>query len=165
MSCANYPLFCIVEEDMVSLGIQSGSYSLSGSSTKRIKISWNNYYSYYAGNARLHGSSAWMPGYTRPGQYLEINFGSSKYITGIATQGTGRWNENNFVRSYSLQYYDGKNWIGYKEFGEKKIFPGNTDVSSVVKNFLSVPTAMQKLRIYPESWNNEIALRIELYSN
>jgi hypothetical protein len=24
---------------------------------------------------------------------------------------------------------------------------------------------MQKLRIYPESWNNEIALRIELYSN
>ena len=52
-----------------------------------------------------------------------------------------------------------------QEFGEKKIFPGNTDVSSVVKNFLSVPTAMQKLRIYPESWNNEIALRIELYSN
>jgi hypothetical protein len=72
MSYANYPLFCIVEEDMVSLGIQS--YSLSGSSTKRIKIS-RNYYYYYARNARLHGSSAWMPspGYTRPGQYLEVS--------------------------------------------------------------------------------------------
>lgn len=43
-----------------------------------------------------------------------MNFGSSKSITGIATQGTGRGNENNFVRSYSLQYYNGWKWTVYK---------------------------------------------------
>ena len=62
----------IVEEDMASLGIQSGSYTLSASSTKRIRISWNNYYYYSAGNARLYGSSSWMPYNTRLGEYLEV---------------------------------------------------------------------------------------------
>ncbi len=58
---------------MISLGIQSGSYSLSASSRKGIKISWNKYYYYSASEARLHSSSAWMPNYNRLGQYLEVS--------------------------------------------------------------------------------------------
>ena len=44
----------------------------------------------------------------------QVNFGSSQIITGIATQGTGRGREQNYVRSYSLTYYDGTKWIDYK---------------------------------------------------
>jgi hypothetical protein len=85
MSHTKSPLFYIVEEDMVSLGIESGSYSLSGLTTKRIEISSNNYYYYYASNARLHGPSAWMPRprYTVPGQYLEVSQSAKNESTSL----------------------------------------------------------------------------------
>lgn len=53
---------------MVSLGIQSGHYGMTASSTKRV-----NYYTYYYPKyGRLHGSSAWMPYYNRFGEYLQV---------------------------------------------------------------------------------------------
>ena len=60
-------------EDMASLGIQSGHYTLSASTTKRITISWNNNYDYRAEYARLYGASAWMPSSSSSGQYLEVS--------------------------------------------------------------------------------------------
>lgn len=63
-----------IEEDMASFGLQSGHYTLSASSTKSIRISWNNYYYYRPEYARLHGSSAWMPSSSSSGHYLEVRF-------------------------------------------------------------------------------------------
>lgn len=47
----------------------------------------------------------------------------------------------------------------------KRIFVGNSDSSSIVKNFFSTPLSVKALRIYPQSWNNETALRIAVYTN
>ena len=56
---------------MVSLGIQSGRYGMTASSTKRVGNKWSYTY-YYPTYGRLYGSSAWMPSYNRFGEYVQV---------------------------------------------------------------------------------------------
>ena len=42
-------------------------------------------------------------------------------------------------------------------------FTGNTDGFSVVTNVLDPPIRSQYLKVHPQTWNNQIALRAEFY--
>ena len=44
-----------------------------------------------------------------------------------------------------------------------QIFIGNTDRNTVVKNDLETPLNTRWLRFLPKSWNNNIAMRVEVY--
>ena len=70
---------------------------------------------YAPGNARLHykggarRDGGWIPAVSDYSQWLQINFGSDRHVTGIATQG---YHQGLFyVKSYSLQYVDDRGYL------------------------------------------------------
>ena len=70
---------------------------------------------YAPGHARLNykggggRNGGWIPAVSDHSQWLQINFGSDRHVTGIATQGyhQGLY----YVKSYSLQYVDGSGYL------------------------------------------------------
>ena len=70
---------------------------------------------YAPGNARLHykggggRNGGWMPAVSDHSQWLQINFGSKRHVTGIGTQG---YHQGPFyVKSYTLQYVDDQGYL------------------------------------------------------
>ena len=70
---------------------------------------------YRAKNARLKykgepGSyGGWIPAKNDYSQWLQIQFGSTTYVTGIATQGF--WNALHYVKRFTLQYSNDGNFF------------------------------------------------------
>ncbi len=77
----------------------------------------------------------------------------------VATQ--GRTDYPQWVTSYYLQYTnDGISWFIYDN---KRLFPGNTDQNTIVKNTLPAPLSARAIRIVPFAWVNYICMRAEVY--
>ncbi|CAH1796138.1 unnamed protein product [Owenia fusiformis] len=91
-----------------------------------------------------------------------LDIGKRVTINTILTQGSTRW--NSWVRSYTVSYQDDNGFFQkVKDTTVKtKMFNGNIDTTSVVRNQLSLE--MQVLRLYPETWSGGIALKIGLAS-
>ncbi|XP_031570498.1 coadhesin-like [Actinia tenebrosa] len=75
---------------------------------------------YLPSRARLNGTSAepdregaWVPNTKSVGEYLQIDLGSVKMITGVATQGRQSWPQ--WVTEYKISYSkDNSSWIDYE---------------------------------------------------
>lgn len=73
----------------------------------------NDFHSFGAHRARLNLTS-WPPGYranfepTGTFQWLQVNLDQNRVITGIATQGYGNENVQEWVTSYKVFYQKGK---------------------------------------------------------
>ncbi|XP_031556472.1 CUB and sushi domain-containing protein 1-like, partial [Actinia tenebrosa] len=143
-----------------ALGMEDGKIpdsNIRASSTRWI---------YHAKYGRLNGRYAWCSGVGRD-PYLQIDFGKPYRITGLATQGSAynnRWVENYTVTSNLA----GSSFNIYREDNRDKIFIGNRDKGSVVKNKLSNPVIARRLRIYPKkqggfSYFNPACVRVEIY--
>ncbi|XP_020912618.2 lactadherin [Exaiptasia diaphana] len=105
-----------------------------------------------------------VPG--KVGEFLQVNLGSTKTVTKIATQ--GRYTPTHpsliqFVIQYSISYStDGSTWENY--CNPIKIFQGNTDANSVVTNHLPLPITAQHIRvIVKDFYRHPSSMRIELY--
>ncbi|XP_064412285.1 discoidin, CUB and LCCL domain-containing protein 1 [Latimeria chalumnae] len=84
---------------------------------------------------------------------------------GILTTGSTLSNFNYFVKTYKISYSEnGQSWILYKSVGsnEEKIFEGNTDYLHLVRNNFIPPFVARSLRIIPDTWNQRIAMKVEL---
>ena len=46
-----------------------------------------------------------------------------------------------------------------------KVFEGNNDGDTVVSHWLVQPVKARYFRLQPKTWNEQIALRVELYGN
>ena len=46
-----------------------------------------------------------------------------------------------------------------------KVFEGNNDSDTVVSHWLVQPVKARYFRLQPKTWNEQIALRVELYGN
>ena len=91
-----------------SLGLEDGSISNSGLSA----ISGT------ATNGRLYGTSSWCA--LSSHDYLQINLGGVKILTGIATQGDPGGSK--YVTSYSISFSeDGMSWEEYKNSTNSKM--------------------------------------------
>ncbi len=65
------------------------------------------------------------------------------------------------MTSYKLYYtLDGITWVSYDY---DRIFKGNTDTTTVVKNELRTPMKARAVRINPLTWSNAISMRVEVY--
>uniref|UniRef100_A0A8D2LED6 Coagulation factor VIII n=1 Tax=Varanus komodoensis TaxID=61221 RepID=A0A8D2LED6_VARKO len=107
--------------------------------------------------------NAWRPKVDSQKEWLQIDFKRTMRVTGLLTQGARAVFTKMFVSSFSLSSSpDGKSWSPVLQDGKKKVFQGNQDHSSPVMNFLDFPLFTQYLRIHPVSWNNHIALRMEI---
>ena len=55
---------------------------------------------------------------------------------------------------------DGINWLSVDR---NRLFAGNTDGNTVVKNSLPTPLLARAIRIIPFTWNEHISMRAEVY--
>ncbi|XP_029143188.1 discoidin, CUB and LCCL domain-containing protein 1-like [Protobothrops mucrosquamatus] len=106
--------------------------------------------------------SSWAADHSSANEWLEIDLGGKRNITGIVTKGSSQ-RYNYYVKSYQVQFSrDGKNWKTYKSgsTNEEKIFEGNSDNYQEVSNTFIPPILARYLRVVPQSWNQRAALKV-----
>ncbi|XP_051542697.1 contactin-associated protein-like 2 isoform X2 [Myxocyprinus asiaticus] len=122
---------------------------------------------YAPGYAKLNkrgGAGGWSPLDSDHYQWLQIDLGSRKQVTAIATQ--GRYSSSDWTTCYRLLYSDtSRNWKPYHQDGNIWAFAGNSNTESVVRHDLQNPVVARYLRIIPLDWSEEgrIGLRFEIY--
>nr|XP_033809863.1 discoidin, CUB and LCCL domain-containing protein 1-like isoform X2 [Geotrypetes seraphini] len=119
--------------------------------------------------------SSWVAEFSSTTEWLEIDLGGRKNITGIITKGSANEKYNFYVTSYKIlsgrDEKGGKsnarrtnNWRVYKSgLGkDEKVFEGNQDPLLEVYNAFIPPIVAQYLRVAPQTWNQRIALNVAL---
>ncbi|XP_028408770.1 uncharacterized protein LOC114531336 isoform X2 [Dendronephthya gigantea] len=106
-----------------------------------------------AGGAELSDSD--------PDMWYEVDLVWWTKITGIKTQGAAGKFE--LVQTFTLSYSsDGNKFIDYKEYGQVKLFVGNSEVDTVVEQRFSRVILSRYLRINPDLWSGKVVLRMEV---
>jgi len=115
----------------------------------------------FKGNGR-EINPAWEPLNPISGEWIQVDLGEEINVTGIATQGNAKQLvTEEWTTSYSLQYSnDGERFVDYDD---GRVFPGNEDKDTVVKNRIHPPIIARFIRVLPRTWHSWNALRMELY--
>ncbi|XP_010592139.1 lactadherin isoform X4 [Loxodonta africana] len=131
--------------------------------------SWGlNAFSWHPSYARLDKQgkfNAWTAQSNSASEWLQIDLGLRRRVTGIITQGARDFGYIQYVAAYKVAYSDnGQNWTEYKEHGaeDSRIFLGNSDNNSHKKNVFETPFLARFVRVLPVAWHNRITLRVEL---
>ncbi|KAI8490945.1 hypothetical protein Bbelb_313640 [Branchiostoma belcheri] len=146
------------------LGMESGAIpdsSITAFSTWDLHLNLD--YAPYRGRLNgVAGVGSWS-GVTFIGQWLQVDLGETKRVTGVITQGRQRDYEQ-WVTSYKLQYgADGATWTTYTgSDGSDKVFTGNTDMNTPVTNLLDKPVDARYVRFVVQSWHGHISMRVEI---
>ncbi|XP_059202876.1 coagulation factor VIII [Centropristis striata] len=115
---------------------------------------------------RQEGSAnAWRPKYNNPHEWLQVDLGNVKRITGVVTQGARSLLTQMMVTEFSVAVsHDGHSWSTVLEDSSQreKIFTGNSDPDDEALTVFDSPLFGQYLRIHPRGWINDIALRLEV---
>ncbi|XP_052568205.1 lactadherin isoform X1 [Peromyscus californicus insignis] len=107
--------------------------------------------------------NAWTAQSNSNKEWLQVDLGTQKEVTGIITQGARDFGHIQYVASYKVAYSnDGVQWTVYEEQGTSKVFHGNSDNNSHKKNIFETPFRARYVRVLPVSWHNRITLRLEL---
>ncbi|KAG8575257.1 hypothetical protein GDO81_009493 [Engystomops pustulosus] len=110
-------------------------------------------------------TNAWTAAENKPSEWLQIDLGVPKKITGIITQGAKDFGNIQYVEAFKIAFSDnGSTWTIYQDSRTKtdKVFLGNTDNYSHKRNLFSPPFSARYVRILPQSWHERITLRMEL---
>ncbi|KAM8780199.1 lactadherin isoform 2-T2 [Rhynchonycteris naso] len=124
-----------------------------------------NWYPFYARLDKQGKFNAWTAAKNSASEWLQIDLGSQKQVTGIITQGARDFGHIQYVAAYKVAHSnDSTNWTEYRDQGavESKVFPGNLDNNSHKKNVFEMPFVARFVRILPVAWHNRITLRVEL---
>uniref|UniRef100_A0A672HAL2 Contactin associated protein 2 n=1 Tax=Salarias fasciatus TaxID=181472 RepID=A0A672HAL2_SALFA len=124
----------------------------------------NGYAPGYAKLNRRGGAGGWSPLDSDHYQWLQVDLGSRKQVSAIATQ--GRYSSSDWTTQYRLLYSDtGRNWKPYHQDGNIWAFSGNSNSESSVRHELQQGIVARFLRLVPLDWSEEgrIGLRIEVY--
>ncbi|EDO27848.1 predicted protein, partial [Nematostella vectensis] len=116
-------------------------------------------------NQMINGGStgSWSAQTSTIDEWLQVDLGSEKTITKVATQGRPN-NHNQWVRSYAIRHsLDQATWSFCSEGGAIKEFQGNTDRNTVVSNYLPEPVRARYVRFVVKAWEYHISIRVELY--
>ncbi|ELU13689.1 hypothetical protein CAPTEDRAFT_220420 [Capitella teleta] len=124
----------------------------------------SNFESY---ESRLTGSMGWCWDTINgdPDPWLQVDFEYSKPIIAIDTLGHSDVNVGAWVASYEISYsQDGSQWTWYKNNGNVKVFNGNTDSGTFVRNNFNPPIVARFLKFHPLAYTQYPVLRWELYT-
>ncbi|XP_031957441.1 discoidin, CUB and LCCL domain-containing protein 1 isoform X2 [Corvus moneduloides] len=108
---------------------------------------------------------SWASNHSSSREWLEIDLGEKKRITGIKTTGSGSMNFNFYVKTFTMNYKNNNSkWRTYKGIlsNEEKVFQGNSNSGDIVRNNFIPPIVARYVRIIPQTWNQRIALKLEL---
>ncbi|XP_047006175.1 contactin-associated protein-like 2 [Ictalurus punctatus] len=140
------------------------STPLSHSAFSSSSVFTTGYAPEYAKLNRRGGAGGWSPLDTDHYPWLQVDLGSRKQVTAVATQ--GRYSSSDWTTRYRLLYSDtGRNWKSYHQDGNIWAFTGNSNTESVVRYDLQHVIVARFLRFIPLDWSEEgrIGLRIEIY--
>ncbi|XP_074090220.1 lactadherin isoform X2 [Macrotis lagotis] len=140
--------------------------SITASSTfKTLGMSSWSWHPYYARLDKQGKSNAWTAQNRENTEWLQIDLGIPKRVTGIITQGARDFGNIQYVSAYKVAFSDdGKSWTVYRDSrtSNHKIFRGNSDNNSHHKNIFETPFYSRFVRILPVAWHGRITLRVEL---
>ncbi|XP_076853909.1 milk fat globule EGF and factor V/VIII domain containing a [Brachyhypopomus gauderio] len=120
---------------------------------------------HYARLDKLGKTNAWSPASNNRSEWLEVDLGKPKRITGIITQGAKDFGTVQFVSAFKMAFSDdGSFWTIVKEEATKtdKIFEGNIDNNTHKKNLFERPFYARFVRFLPWEWHERITVRMEL---
>ncbi|KAM4585597.1 venom prothrombin activator oscutarin-C non-catalytic subunit [Fundulus diaphanus] len=129
---------------------------------------WSLLRSWSPSLARLHqsgGANAWRPKNNNPHEWLQVDLGKVKRITGIVTQGARSLLTQMMVTEFSVTFsQDGHSWSSVLEESSQRetIFTGNSDPDEEAFTVFQPPLFARHLRVHPRGWVNDIALRLEV---
>ncbi|KAF7667624.1 hypothetical protein LDENG_00054700 [Lucifuga dentata] len=118
--------------------------------------------------ARLHqggSTNAWRPKSNNPHEWLQVDLGQIKRITGVITQGARSMFTQMMVTEFSVTVsYDRHSWSSVLEdqSQREKIFTGNSDPDEEALSLIDPPVFGRYIRIHPRGWISDIALRLEV---
>ncbi|XP_074224534.1 discoidin, CUB and LCCL domain-containing protein 1 isoform X1 [Camelus bactrianus] len=98
-------------------------------------------------------------------EWLRIDLGEKKKITGIRTTGSTQSNFNFYVKSFVMNFRNNDSkWKTYKGIvnNEEKVFQGNLNFRDPVRNNFIPPIVARYVRVIPQTWHQRIALKVEL---
>ncbi|XP_035689940.1 neuropilin-1-like isoform X4 [Branchiostoma floridae] len=112
--------------------------------------------------ARLYGRGGWESEDSNLGDWLQVDLGEIKKVTGTITQGVS--SGEYWVKSYKLQHStDGASWTTYANSeGTEKVFIGNTDYYTPVTNLLDNAVEARYVRFLPQTWESYMSMRAEI---
>ncbi|XP_030890818.1 coagulation factor V [Leptonychotes weddellii] len=159
---------CEVNGCSTPLGMESGKIENKQITASSFKKSWwGDYWEPFCARLNAQGRvNAWQAKANNNKQWLQIDLLKIKKITAIVTQGCKSLSSEMYVKSYSIHYSDqGMEWKPYRQKSSMvdKIFKGNNNIKGHVKNFFNPPIISRFIRIIPKTWNQSIALRLELF--
>ncbi|XP_046536385.1 coagulation factor V [Equus quagga] len=159
---------CEVNGCSTPLGMESGKIGNKQITASSFKKSWwGDYWEPFYARLNAQGRvNAWQAKANNNQQWLQIDLLKIKKITAIVTQGCKSLSSEMYVKSYTIHYSDqGEEWKPYRQKASMvdKIFEGNTNIKGHVKNFFNPPIISRFIRIIPKTWNQSIALRLELF--
>ncbi|PFX13684.1 Lactadherin [Stylophora pistillata] len=118
---------------------------------------------YAAKYGRLNGARSWAPmGINNANDYLQIDLLFEYVICAVATQGNPRTIEWTTKYKLRLAIEDTK-FVTYQENSTDKVFAGNSDQNSVVKNSLQEFASAKFIRVQPTAFSGYKGLRVEVY--
>lgn len=159
---------CEVNGCSTPLGLEDGRIQNKQISASSFKKSWWGDY-WEPSLARLNAQgrvNAWQAKANNNKQWLQVDLLKIKKVTAIVTQGCKSLSSEMYVKSYTIQYSDqGVIWKSYRQKSSMvdKIFEGNSNTKGHMKNFFNPPIISRFIRIIPKTWNQSIALRLELF--
>ncbi|XP_063955375.1 hyalin-like [Lytechinus pictus] len=109
---------------------------------------------------------AWKPANHNKNQWIQVDLSTLFRVRGVATQ--NNYGANQWVTSYKIKCSrDGVHFDTLQDISKNqdKVFQGNSDRNTVVKNAFPEATVCRFIRLLPISWNDRIALRMELYGD
>ncbi|XP_041463929.1 hyalin-like [Lytechinus variegatus] len=160
------------------LGLESGSIpdsSLTASSSlanpirscspQRVRL-------FTVAEIRSDGTSfggAWVSAVTSMNEWIQVDLLTLYRVRGVATQGRQEYGQQ-WVTSYKINCSRDNMVFDTVQDRSRypstdKIFHGNEDMNSVVKNAFPQPMVCRFIRLLPYAWNERIALRMELYGD
>ncbi|XP_046855100.1 EGF-like repeat and discoidin I-like domain-containing protein 3 isoform X5 [Xenia sp. Carnegie-2017] len=93
--------------------------------------------------------------------YLQVNLSYVVNVTAVATQGLDDWVPS-FVKTYRLRFsLNGQDWFNYST--PNKVWRGNINGRGIKRNNFNSSIQTQYLRFYPQRYNYERCLRVEVY--
>eukprot|EP00026_Physarum_polycephalum_P012869 Phypoly_transcript_13211.p1 GENE.Phypoly_transcript_13211~~Phypoly_transcript_13211.p1 ORF type:complete len:162 (+),score=13.50 Phypoly_transcript_13211:445-930(+) len=100
------------------------------------------------------GSHSWCAKTLDSFQWVGVGFDTPKKVTAVATQGRGDYAQ--WVEEYIVKYsLNGIDWFVAED---GKVFTGNSDQRTVVKNDFITPVTARTIQVCPLKWHGRINL-------
>uniref|UniRef100_A0A8C2AP39 Neuropilin n=1 Tax=Cyprinus carpio TaxID=7962 RepID=A0A8C2AP39_CYPCA len=157
---ANYSIR--TSECMSPLGMESGEITEDRiSASSQYNPSWSPL------RSRLNfPDNGWTPSEDSAREWIQVDLGFLRYVTAIGTQGaiSKETKKAYYVRTYKISVSsNGEDWITLKDKTKQMLFHGNQNPTDEVRARLPKPTLTRYLRIRPQTWEQGICMRFEVY--